>query len=255
MTLVARVTFLVLVGATFSAFFVAQRLKSTPPVIDGPQRSRATSRPTATASATSTRSRSGCRSPTTPRSTSSTSTATASSASPTSAPMPPVPAAAAGLGRHRRRRRGARRTASTGCASRCATRAARRPSRRRRTSTPRRRARRSASASRATTAEAHGQHHLPGRPRGARSTSSGVSPFYATQFRVLRTDDGKPREVTQFELKAGAHRKVWDGPTSTASRSRPARTSSSPRCATRRATSASRPTEFEPGADPRAARA
>ncbi len=34
MTLVARVTFLVLVGATFSAFFVAQRLKSAPPVID-----------------------------------------------------------------------------------------------------------------------------------------------------------------------------------------------------------------------------
>src|SRR3954463_10606720 len=34
MTLVARVTFLVLVGATFAAFFVAQRLKSTPPVID-----------------------------------------------------------------------------------------------------------------------------------------------------------------------------------------------------------------------------
>jgi hypothetical protein len=33
MTLVARVTFLVLVGASFSAFFVAQRLKSTPPVI------------------------------------------------------------------------------------------------------------------------------------------------------------------------------------------------------------------------------
>jgi flagellar hook assembly protein FlgD len=38
-----------------------------------------------------------------------------------------------------------------------------------------------------------------------------VSPFYATTFRVLRTDDGKPREVTHFELKAGAHRKVWDG--------------------------------------------
>src|SRR5919108_2574385 len=34
MTLVARVTLLVLVGASFSAFFVAQRLKSTPPVID-----------------------------------------------------------------------------------------------------------------------------------------------------------------------------------------------------------------------------
>jgi flagellar hook assembly protein FlgD len=34
MTLVARVTFLVLVGATFSAFFVAQRLKSAPPFIE-----------------------------------------------------------------------------------------------------------------------------------------------------------------------------------------------------------------------------
>lgn len=34
MTLLARVTFLILVGATFSAFFVAQRLKSSEPVID-----------------------------------------------------------------------------------------------------------------------------------------------------------------------------------------------------------------------------
>ncbi|HEY6892223.1 MAG TPA: N,N-dimethylformamidase beta subunit family domain-containing protein [Solirubrobacter sp.] len=34
MTLVARVTFLVLVAASFSAFFVAQRLKSTPAIID-----------------------------------------------------------------------------------------------------------------------------------------------------------------------------------------------------------------------------
>ena len=34
MTLVARVVFLVLVGATFSAFFVAQRLKSAPPVVN-----------------------------------------------------------------------------------------------------------------------------------------------------------------------------------------------------------------------------
>jgi hypothetical protein len=33
LTLVARVTFLVLLGATFAAFFVAQRLKSAPPVI------------------------------------------------------------------------------------------------------------------------------------------------------------------------------------------------------------------------------
>ncbi len=33
MTLVARITVLVLVGATFAAFFVAQRLKSAPPVI------------------------------------------------------------------------------------------------------------------------------------------------------------------------------------------------------------------------------
>ena len=34
MPLVARITFVVLVGATFAAFFVAQRLKSAPPVID-----------------------------------------------------------------------------------------------------------------------------------------------------------------------------------------------------------------------------
>ena len=33
MTLVARITFLILVAATFAAFFVAQRLKSEPPVI------------------------------------------------------------------------------------------------------------------------------------------------------------------------------------------------------------------------------
>ena len=33
MTLVARITFLILVAATFAAFFVAQRLKSAPPVI------------------------------------------------------------------------------------------------------------------------------------------------------------------------------------------------------------------------------
>ena len=33
MTVVARVTFLVLLGATFAAFFVAQRLKSAPPTI------------------------------------------------------------------------------------------------------------------------------------------------------------------------------------------------------------------------------
>ena len=39
MTLVARVAFLVLVGATFAAFFVAQRLKSSPPVDPG-QRAR-----------------------------------------------------------------------------------------------------------------------------------------------------------------------------------------------------------------------
>ena len=34
MQLVARVTFVVLVGATFAAFFVAQRLKSAPPVLN-----------------------------------------------------------------------------------------------------------------------------------------------------------------------------------------------------------------------------
>src|SRR3954462_2678475 len=34
MSIVARVTFVVLVGATFAAFFAAQRLKSAPPVLN-----------------------------------------------------------------------------------------------------------------------------------------------------------------------------------------------------------------------------
>lgn len=38
----------------------------------------------------------------------------------------------------------------------------------------------------------------------------GVSPRYRTKFRVLRTDVGKPREVASFELDAGRHRYLWD---------------------------------------------
>jgi flagellar hook assembly protein FlgD len=38
----------------------------------------------------------------------------------------------------------------------------------------------------------------------------GVSSLYATQFRVLRTDQGAPREVARLRLKAGAHRLDWD---------------------------------------------
>ena len=60
MTLVARVTFLVLVGATFSAFFVAQRLKSDAAGHQRRPTRHASSRPTATATATSTASRSRC---------------------------------------------------------------------------------------------------------------------------------------------------------------------------------------------------
>ena len=89
MTLVARVTFLVLVGATFSAFFVAQRLKSTAAGHRGAQdhalllaQRRRQARherhldPAAGA-------------PTTPPSTSSTSTATASSGWPRTCAMQP----------------------------------------------------------------------------------------------------------------------------------------------------------------------
>ncbi len=39
----------------------------------------------------------------------------------------------------------------------------------------------------------------------------GVSPVYATKFHVLRTDQGAPKQVTSFDLRAGFHRKVWDG--------------------------------------------
>jgi hypothetical protein len=39
----------------------------------------------------------------------------------------------------------------------------------------------------------------------------GVSAAYRTQFRVFRTDDGKPKQVAEFQLKRGAHRMDWDG--------------------------------------------
>ena len=38
----------------------------------------------------------------------------------------------------------------------------------------------------------------------------GVSQAHTTLFRVLRTDDGRPREVTTMELGAGEHRLDWD---------------------------------------------
>jgi hypothetical protein len=39
----------------------------------------------------------------------------------------------------------------------------------------------------------------------------GVSRRYPTQVRVLRTDDGKPHEVAGFTGEPGAHRLIWDG--------------------------------------------
>jgi hypothetical protein len=40
----------------------------------------------------------------------------------------------------------------------------------------------------------------------------GVSPWYATTFKLFRTDEGKPRFVADLpQLRAGFHRKVWDG--------------------------------------------
>ena len=40
----------------------------------------------------------------------------------------------------------------------------------------------------------------------------GVSPRYATQFRLFRTDQGKPREVGELpSIPGGKHRLVWDG--------------------------------------------
>ena len=64
-TFVARAVFVLLVGATFAAFFVAQRLKSAPPRRRACTVSSRTSRRTATAAATSARSGSGSRSATT----------------------------------------------------------------------------------------------------------------------------------------------------------------------------------------------
>src|SRR5690349_13301 len=38
----------------------------------------------------------------------------------------------------------------------------------------------------------------------------GVSQRHTTLFRVLRTDDGEPREVTRMTLPAGKNRLIWD---------------------------------------------
>jgi hypothetical protein len=40
----------------------------------------------------------------------------------------------------------------------------------------------------------------------------GVSPRYATRFRLFRTDEGKPREIAQLpDIPGGSHRLVWEG--------------------------------------------
>ena len=98
----------------------------------------------------------------------------------------------------------------------------------------------------------------PSRPSSATSSPrataqvqiyiKGVSRF-PTRFKVLRTDDGKPREVGAFQMRGKRHRYDWDGRESTASRSSPAPTSSRRRCATRRTTSAVTPAVIEPGAE------
>ena len=120
--------------------------------------------------------------------------------------MTAVPAAAAASGTAATTTAGRCPTASTGCASRCATRAARRRSRRRRSSTRRRRARRSASASSARDPRKRmGNIISQGDRERARSTSA-ASRASRRRFRVLRTDEGKPREVTKLELHGRAHR-------------------------------------------------
>jgi hypothetical protein len=57
---------------------------------------------------------------------------------------------------------------------------------------------------------------LPGQIVGPRAPEmriyvKGVNPRYATRFRVLRTDGDKPREVAAFRRGPGLNRAIWDG--------------------------------------------
>ena len=221
MTLVARVTFLVLVGATFAAFFVAQRLKSAPPVIDVnslaqlllAQRRRQARRATTSAVVLKVaddvdgRRRQPRRRP--------------GPAARRRRPVARLPAAAAATGTARPTTAAARPTASTGCASRCATRAARRSSQQ--TMNVDTRAPRSevCIGFRCNDPRKRMGNIISQGDRPVKIYIKGVSPRYATQFRVLRTDDGKPREVTRFELRGGRAPHGLGRAASTASRSPP----------------------------------
>ena len=255
MTLVARVTFVVLVGATFAAFFVAQRLKSTPPVIDvrkitryfSPNGDGKRDANDISISLQGRRRRDRRR------------------RQPRRRPRPAAgreradaagPAAAAGLGRQGRRRRRACRTASTGCASRCATRAARRrpedddawtrkaPTlgglhRRSRAST-----RRAAWATSISQGDREIDVYIQRRLALRDDASASCAPTRASRARSRR-----------FQLPGGAHRAAGTGSVD----GKPLRPGHLPRpgarCATRPGNVGVTPAEFEPGADRRAARA
>ena len=164
MTLVARVTFLVLVGASFSAFFVAQRLKSTPPVIEVAQdhalllaqRRREARHERHLDPAAGGRRRDGRR------------------RQPRRRPRQAAGRERAGCSRTARcgwcgtaapTAARARRTGNTGCASRCATRGARRRSRRRCTVDTKAAALGGLHRLQVHRHQADGQRDLPGRSR------------------------------------------------------------------------------------------
>ena len=209
MTLVTRVTFLVLVAASFSAFFVAQRLKSTPPVITVGAITRSFS-PNGDGN----------------RDTDKISISLKVDDDATvdvvnldgdrikrlteNAPMTRVPAAPARVGRHRRRR--------CACPGRPVPAAG-------------------VAARRGPLGDDHGQDHavdttapksvvcigfkcsdpkkrlgnvISQGDRAIKIYIRGVSRF-VTNFTILRTDDGKPRVVERLKLPGRRTRKVWDG--------------------------------------------
>ena len=211
MTLVARVTFVVLVGATFAAFFVAQRLKSAPPVINVRQ---------ITAVLLAQRRRQARRQPTSRSSLKVRRRGDRRRRQPRRRPRPAAgehgadaaePSAADELGRQGRRRRPSCPTANTGCASRCATRGARRSCRRRCAWT--RKAPHAAGVHRVPVLEREtaGRTSSPRATARCDSTSSGVSALRDAASASCAPTRASRARSPRFQLQRPAHRCVWDG--------------------------------------------
>ena len=250
MTLVARVTFLVLVGATFAAFFVAQRLKSAPPVIDVNGLATLLLAQRRRRRATQQRSRVVLK------------VADDATVDVVNLDGDRVRRLADGvpMRAYRPLRLSWDGTADDGGRAPdgqlpAARRAARRGPLGDRaedddvdTRAPRSEVCIGVPLQRPT--QADGQHHLPGRPRGRRSTSRASRRATRRASASCAPTTASRARSTRFELAAGAHRCDWDGLRRRQAARRRAPTSSRPQVRDRAGNVGITPAELEPGADP-----